>query len=101
MYGKSVKAVVVTGSVNAITTGEDVATRTYDSNEWLPVSLLLSRHVFLFSFPFSQSKLRQTHSSPSRMRAKHKTPTTATASQKRKAKRPSGPTSKCKSHLIP
>ncbi|KAH8653196.1 hypothetical protein BGZ60DRAFT_436110 [Tricladium varicosporioides] len=38
-YGKNVKAVVVTGSVNAITTGEDVATRVYNSEEWLPLSI--------------------------------------------------------------
>ena len=36
-YGKNVKAIAVTGSVNAITTGADVATRTYNSSEWLPV----------------------------------------------------------------
>ncbi|KAF4634262.1 hypothetical protein G7Y89_g3840 [Cudoniella acicularis] len=38
-YGKNVKAIAVTGSVNAITTGEDVATRVYNSQEWLPLSI--------------------------------------------------------------
>lgn len=36
-YGKNVKAIAVTGSVNAITTGADVGTRDYNSSEWLPV----------------------------------------------------------------
>jgi hypothetical protein len=39
-YGKNVKAIVVTGSINAITTGEDVASRVLTSEEWLPVSSL-------------------------------------------------------------
>jgi hypothetical protein len=38
-YGKNVKAIAVTGSINAITTGEDVKTRVYTSDSWLPVSL--------------------------------------------------------------
>ena len=36
-FGKNVKAIVVTGSINAITTGEDVGKRVYDSAAWLPV----------------------------------------------------------------
>jgi hypothetical protein len=36
-YGKNVKAIAVTGSINAITTGEDVKTRVYNSESWLPV----------------------------------------------------------------
>jgi len=38
-YGKNVKAIAVTGSINAITTGADVGTRDYNSSEWLPLSI--------------------------------------------------------------
>jgi len=38
-YGKNVKTIAMTGSINAITTGEDVKTRVYTSDSWLPVSL--------------------------------------------------------------
>jgi hypothetical protein len=41
-YGKNVKAIAVTGSINAITTGEDVKTRVYNSDSWLPVRPLRS-----------------------------------------------------------
>lgn len=37
-FGKNVKAIAVTGSINAITTGEDAGKRIYDSAAWLPVS---------------------------------------------------------------
>ena len=37
-FGKNVKAIAVTGSINAITTGEDAGKRVYDSAAWLPVS---------------------------------------------------------------
>lgn len=37
-YGKNVKAIAVTGSVNAMTTGQDIETRVFNSGEWLPVS---------------------------------------------------------------
>ena len=40
-YGKNVKAIAVTGSMNAISTGQDVRTRAYNSDEWLPVRLPL------------------------------------------------------------
>ncbi|KIW70303.1 hypothetical protein PV04_02588 [Phialophora macrospora] len=38
-YGKNVKAISVTGSMNAITTGsqEDVKSRVFGNNEWLPL----------------------------------------------------------------
>lgn len=38
-YGKNVKAIAVTGSINAITTGADAGQRVYQSSEWLPVSI--------------------------------------------------------------
>jgi hypothetical protein len=38
-YGKNVKAIAVTGSINAITTGADAGVRVYDSAAWLPVSI--------------------------------------------------------------
>lgn len=38
-YGKNVKAIAVTGSVNAITTGADAGVRDYNSSAWLPVSI--------------------------------------------------------------
>ncbi|KAH8821926.1 hypothetical protein F5884DRAFT_817204 [Xylogone sp. PMI_703] len=37
-YGKNVKAIVVTGSMNAMTTGADIAERTFTSAEWLPLT---------------------------------------------------------------
>ncbi|CAG8961394.1 hypothetical protein HYFRA_00013342 [Hymenoscyphus fraxineus] len=37
-YGKSVKAVVVTGSINAMTTGQDLE-RVFSSSEWLPLTI--------------------------------------------------------------
>ena len=37
-YGESVRAVVVTGSVNSITTGDDLQTRELNASAWLPVS---------------------------------------------------------------
>lgn len=37
-YGKTIKAIAVTGSVNAMTTGMDIGDRTFNSSEWLPVS---------------------------------------------------------------
>jgi nucleoside-diphosphate-sugar epimerase len=37
-HGQSLKSVIVTGSINAVTTGEDIATRTFTSEEWLPVT---------------------------------------------------------------
>jgi hypothetical protein len=46
-YGKNVKAVAVTGSINAMTTGEDVGTREYNSEEWLPVSSVLQNSLVL------------------------------------------------------
>lgn len=36
-FGTNVKAVAVTGSLNAITTGDDIENRTFNSSEWLPV----------------------------------------------------------------
>jgi hypothetical protein len=36
-YGKNVKAIAITGSINAMTTGEDVKTRVFTSDSWLPV----------------------------------------------------------------
>jgi hypothetical protein len=44
-YGKNVKAIAVTGSINAVTTGADVATRDYNSNEWLPVLSFFPFHL--------------------------------------------------------
>ncbi|EPE32427.1 NAD(P)-binding Rossmann-fold containing protein [Glarea lozoyensis ATCC 20868] len=38
-YGKSVKAIVVTGSCNAMTTGMDVDSRVFSSDSWLPVTI--------------------------------------------------------------
>ncbi|KAK0123936.1 hypothetical protein ONS95_008926 [Cadophora gregata] len=38
-YGKDIKAIAVTGSVNAMTTGMDIAARSFNSSEWLPVSI--------------------------------------------------------------
>ena len=39
-FGKNVKAIAVTGSINAITTGEDAGKRIYDSEAWLPVNYI-------------------------------------------------------------
>jgi nucleoside-diphosphate-sugar epimerase len=38
-YGKNVKAIAVTGSINAITTGDqnDVKSRVFDGSQWLPL----------------------------------------------------------------
>ncbi|KAL2062619.1 hypothetical protein VTL71DRAFT_5691 [Oculimacula yallundae] len=38
-YGKNIKAIAVTGSVNAMTTGMDIAERSFNSSEWLPLSI--------------------------------------------------------------
>jgi len=38
-YGKTVKSIAVTGSINALTDGSDIATRTMDSSQWLPLSI--------------------------------------------------------------
>ncbi|CZT50831.1 uncharacterized protein RSE6_11891 [Rhynchosporium secalis] len=38
-YGKKIKAISVTGSVNSMTTGMDIADRSFNSSEWLPVSV--------------------------------------------------------------
>lgn len=38
-YGKNVKVIAVTGSINAMTTGADAGQRVYQSSEWLPVSI--------------------------------------------------------------
>ena len=54
-YGKNVKAIAVTGSVNAITTGADVGTRDYNSSEWLPV-----RFPFPFPFPTPETEANET-----------------------------------------
>lgn len=42
-YGKSIKAIAVTGSINAITTGDPSDTRVLTASEWLPVRILVSR----------------------------------------------------------
>lgn len=51
MFGKHIKAVAVTGSINAMTTGEDIATRSFNSQEWLPVSparsIISSTHMLI------------------------------------------------------
>jgi hypothetical protein len=36
-YGPNIKAIAVTGSVNAMTTGMDIAERKFNSSSWLPV----------------------------------------------------------------
>ena len=46
-YGKNLKAIAVTGSINAITTGMDVKERVYDDGEWLPVR---NRLISIFAF---------------------------------------------------
>ncbi|KAH6712093.1 hypothetical protein BKA61DRAFT_644462 [Leptodontidium sp. MPI-SDFR-AT-0119] len=38
-YGKNIKSIVVTGSVNAMTTGQDIDTRVFTSKEWLPLTI--------------------------------------------------------------
>ncbi|KAE9364618.1 NAD(P)-binding protein [Stipitochalara longipes BDJ] len=38
-YGKNIKAIAVTGSVNAITTGDPSDIRILNSSEWLPLSI--------------------------------------------------------------
>lgn len=38
-YGKTVKAIAVTGSINAMTDGSDIATRVLDSSQWLPLTI--------------------------------------------------------------
>lgn len=43
-YGKNIKSIVVTGSVNAMTTGQDIDTRVFTSKEWLPVRLNFHNH---------------------------------------------------------
>jgi hypothetical protein len=40
-YAKNVKAIAVTGSINDTTTGLDIADRTFNSQEWLPVCFTL------------------------------------------------------------
>lgn len=36
-FGKNVKAIAVTGTVNSITTGDDLDKRALSASEWLPV----------------------------------------------------------------
>jgi nucleoside-diphosphate-sugar epimerase len=55
-YGKNVKAISVTGSMNAITTGsqEDVKSRVFGNNEWLPLGrddAIQANHNYVRSFP--------------------------------------------------
>jgi nucleoside-diphosphate-sugar epimerase len=38
-YGKSVKSIAVTGSINAATDGSDIVTRVFDSTQWLPLTI--------------------------------------------------------------
>jgi hypothetical protein len=42
-YGKNLKAIAVTGSINAITTGdvEDRKSRVMSNTEWIPVSYIM------------------------------------------------------------
>jgi hypothetical protein len=37
--GSKLKAIAVTGSVNAMTTGEDIETRIFTADEWLPLTI--------------------------------------------------------------
>jgi hypothetical protein len=56
-YGKNVKAIVVTGSVNAITTGADVTSRIFTSEEWLPVSPIIMTCSHSWPYEFNTSWL--------------------------------------------
>jgi hypothetical protein len=38
-YGKNLKAIAVTGSINAMTTGQDIDIRVFNSGEWLPLTI--------------------------------------------------------------
>ncbi|CZR56737.1 related to flavonol reductase/cinnamoyl-CoA reductase [Phialocephala subalpina] len=49
-YGKNVKAIVVTGSVNAMTTGMDINERTFNSSAWLPLTIadaIKAQHAYI------------------------------------------------------
>lgn len=51
-YGKNVKSIAVTGSINAITTGadDDVKSRVLDNKQWLPFTredAIASNHYFV------------------------------------------------------
>ena len=59
-YGKNVKAIAVTGSINAITMGdvEDRKRRLISSTEWLPVCRpchLISEQIFVLIFNLPSS----------------------------------------------
>jgi hypothetical protein len=86
-YGKNVKAIAVTGSINAITMGdvEDRKRRVMSDTEWLPVSQTLpnSSHV-----PLHADILHA--SSPETTRSRCKMPSSTTAWGRRSARRLSG-----------
>jgi nucleoside-diphosphate-sugar epimerase len=49
-HGKTVKAIVVTGSCNAMTTGQDIDSRTFTSTSWLPLSIddaITAQHPYI------------------------------------------------------
>lgn len=49
-FGKSVKSIAVTGSINAATDGSDIATRVFDSDQWLPVTIddaIKAQHYYI------------------------------------------------------
>jgi hypothetical protein len=48
-YGGSVKSIAVTGSINAMTDGSDLATRVFDSTQWLPLTIhdaIVAQHPY-------------------------------------------------------
>lgn len=94
-YGTNIKAIAVTGSVNAMTTGMDIADRTFNSSEWLPVSSPRP------SNPSALIYMLTYHRSQSMMPSKPTIHTSPTASLKPSPKKPSGNMSRITNHLTP
>ncbi|KAH6664416.1 hypothetical protein B0J14DRAFT_493555 [Halenospora varia] len=49
-YGKNLKAIAVTGSVNAMTTGQDIDERVFTSDSWLPLEIkdaIAAQHPYI------------------------------------------------------
>lgn len=80
------KAIVVTGSINAMTTGEDVGKRVYDSSEWLPVGCIFTTSL--------GSQTDRNHSYPLMMQSKPSIHTFLTVLPKPSLRKPFGNTSK-------
>jgi hypothetical protein len=66
-FGKNVKAISVTGSLNAITTGtqEDIKSRVFSSKEWLPLGredAIKANHNYVSSSHFASREPRKARS---------------------------------------